>query len=129
MTSTPLPTRDSTHQGTAYLGDLEALREEVQLAVHAISTNSLAALEASLWRQEVLCVGLKHLSQSIDPHLLETSLRARIEVASTALHHLNRTYASLVQQARSSATLLQGLCRGYDDTATGHRRPSLSCEV
>ena len=131
MTHDPLPTRNRTQPGTAYLGDLEALRDEVQVAVQAISTNSLAALEASLWRQEVLCVGLKHLSHTIDPNAVETSLRTRIEAASTALHHLNRTYASLVQQSRDSATLLQHLCRSYDEasTTTGSRRSSLSCEV
>jgi hypothetical protein len=128
------PGREQTQRGTAFLGEFDALREELNTAMLAISGNSLAALERSLWRQEVLCVSLQRLSQSLDPESMESPLMARIGKANAALHHLNESYTSLVQQSSHSAGLLHNLCRSYKDAASpmlesSSPRAAWSCEV
>ncbi len=101
----------------AYLQELESLREEMQAAMLAISGNRLSVLEESLWRQQVLCTSLKHLSRSLSSDPVEGSLMRRIRESTAALHDVGRTYSALLQQASESGDLLYRLCRSYKDAA------------
>ncbi len=96
-----------------YFQQLEWLREEMHTAMLSISSNSLQVLESSLWKQEVLCVSLKHLVQSMQGSMLGGNAMVRVQSATMALSKLNETYADLVSQARSSSDLLYGLCLSY----------------
>ena len=102
---------------TAYLHQLESLRGEMQAAMLAISGNRLQVLEQSLWRQQVLCTSLKHLSSSLRSPSLETSLAARIRESTLALNEVSRTYSVILHQASESGDLLLRLCRSYKDTS------------
>ena len=101
----------------SYLHDVDALRGELESAMMAIAGNRLPALEQSLWRQQVLCTSLKHLSRSLTTEGVESPLLRRIQEASLALTQLNRTYTLLVQQSSQSTDLLHRLCRSYQDAA------------
>ncbi len=111
--------------GAAYLRQVEELRCEIEGAMEAVSGNRLGVLEESLWRQQVLCTSLRHLSQTLGAEDAEGPLMERIREASTQLAEVNRTYAYLVQQSAGSAELLLRLCRSYrneDATNAGDRR-------
>jgi hypothetical protein len=94
---------------------LDSLRHEIGDAMAAISGNSLRSLEESLWRQEILCVSLKRLLQTLEGSHLSASAMARVHSTMTALYDLNRTYADLVEQSRASNHLLYTLCCSYKD--------------
>lgn len=116
------PSNPSPAQGhEAYLEEVELLRDEISTAMLAISENTLEALEQSLWRQQVLCVSVKRLLESIHRTEIDSAAMTRVRSATTALHTLNQSYATLVQQSRSSADLLYSLCRSYRDAS--HREP------
>lgn len=104
-------------KGELYLHQLEQLRHEMSTAMLAISGNSLRVFEESLWRQQVLCISLKRLLQSLQVATLDNGAMARIHSATEALYRLNQTYADLVQQSGRSTDLLYGLCRSYNDVA------------
>ncbi len=118
----------------AYLHQLESLREEMQAAMLAISGNRLPALEESLWRQQVLCTSLKHLSHTLSSGSVENPLTRRIRESTAALQEVGRTYSALLHQASESGDLLHRLCRSYKDAAPspllGVATPRLlSCEA
>ncbi len=96
-----------------YVHRIDELREEVRHAMAAISGNRLQAFEESLWRQEVLCTGLKHLlltAQAITPSTTSgIPVNTRLQASLEALHQVNRSYAELIRQARSSNHLLYAL--------------------
>ncbi len=92
---------------------LDALRHEIDEAMSAVSANTLQALEESLWRQEVLCVGLKRMLGTLQGNSLQNGATDRIKAAMTALHAVNRTYAEVVEQSRSSNHRLYALCLSY----------------
>ncbi len=110
--------RVAAHDGEAYLEQLELLRAEMNDAMLAISGNSLQALEESLWRQEVLCVSLKRLLQSLQGAQIDSTILVRMQSATTALHTVNQSYAGLIQRSRSSADLLYSLCRSYNEASS-----------
>ncbi len=113
--------------GAVYLHQVDELRNEIQSAMLAIAGNSLSVLEGSLWRQEVLCTSLKHLSHTFAPEDLHGPLTARIREASLALNELNRAYSLLIQQSSQSADLLYRLCCGYkEQTSSSTSSPRLS---
>ncbi len=120
--------RIADHEGEAYLQQLDLLRAEMSDAMLAISGNSLQALEESLWRQEVLCVSLKRLLQSLQQAQLDSSVMVRMRSAATALHTLNQSYAGLIQRSKSSADLFYGLCRSYNEASSreGGTNPGVS---
>ncbi len=115
--STQAPISQQNATALSYLRDVNALRGELETAMLAISGNRLPVLEESLWRQQVLCTSLKHLSHSLAGQDLDSPLRIRIREASLALQQLNRSYFFLVQQSSASTDLLFRLCRGYQDAA------------
>ncbi len=106
--------------GELYLEQLDVLREEIGSAMAAISGNSLGALEESLWRQEILCVSLTRLLQAASEGNLNGTALIRMRSTMTALHTLNKTYADLVEQAKSSNHLLYSLCSSYKDSGSRH---------
>ena len=105
------------HSPAAYLEQLETLRREMQAAMLAISSNQLTILEQSLWKQQVLCTSLKHLSHILASEEMESSLSRRIRESTTALHEVSRTYAALLKQASASGDLLLRLCHSYRDAS------------
>ncbi len=115
----PAPISQQQHLPTAvsYLHDVEQLRGEIESAMRHISGNRLAALEDSLWRQQVLCTSLKHLSHSLATESIERPLVRRLQEASAALDQLNRSYTLLVRQASHGNNLLLRLCRSYQESA------------
>ena len=115
-TSTPISPAMS-HPAASYLHEMEQLSDEIRSAMLAISGNQLSVFEASLWRQQVLCTSLKHLSQTFAPETVQPSLQQRLRETAAALLDLNRSYSLLVEQASQSSDLLYRLCRGYKDAA------------
>ena len=99
-----------------YCHQLETLRDEIRVAMSAISENALGTLENSLWRQEVLCTGLTRLLQSLQDANLGPSTLERVQVTAASLHALNQTYSDLVHQARTSTDLMYTLCQNYQDS-------------
>ncbi len=103
--------------GELYVHRIDELREEVRHAMAAISGNRLQAFEESLWRQEVLCTGLKHLlltAQAVTPSTTSgIPVNTRLQASLEALHQVNRSYAELIRQARSSNHLLYALCQNH----------------
>lgn len=99
--------------GELYVHRIDELREEIRHAMVALSGNRLEALEESLWRQEVLCTGLKHLLGTVQEAAPGTPLDARLQASLAALHHLNQSYAELLRQAQASNHLLHALCMHY----------------
>lgn len=138
----PIPQQQPPPTSTpavSYLHNVEQLRGEIESAMLLISGNRLSALEESLWRQQVLCTSLKHLSGSLTTASVERPLVKRIQEASAALDQLNRSYAVLIQQSSQSNNLLLRLCRSYQESAsspsithtntTGAPTRSWSCEA
>ena len=117
--------------GEAYLEQLNFMRAELSAAMVAISGNSLQALEESLWKQEVLCVGLNRLLQTLGRTPVDDAVRSSILSATADLQTLNRTYHFLVQQSHSSTDLLYSLCRTYKDTMplAGEHSPQKLCSL
>ena len=103
--------------GELYVHRIDELREEVRHAMAAISGNRLQAFEESLWRQEVLCTGLKHLfltAQAVTPSpTSRTPVNTRLQASLEALHQVNRSYAELIRQAQNSTHLLYAPCQNY----------------
>ena len=99
-----------------YTHQLETLRQEIHVAMSAISGNALGALEDSLWRQEVLCASLNRLLQSLQETKIGPSALHRMQATTISLHALNQTYAKLVQQSRASTDLMFSLCQNYEDS-------------
>jgi hypothetical protein len=114
------------------LQHLEALQREVKIAVSAIAHNSLPEFEQSLWRQEMLCAGLKRLLLAVRRSTREIDDLGRLQAAGGRLRTLNRTYEGLVRRATQSAAQLRGLCQLYTNVPAPQMRPattSLSCEA
>jgi hypothetical protein len=111
---------------------LEDLQHELQTAISAVARNSLADFEHSLWRQEMLCAGLKRSIFVLGRYAADKQSLAPLRVANIVLQNLNRSYESLVQQSSRSVALLQDLCSLYKNaplSAIDGALPSLSCEA
>ena len=98
-----------------YVQRIRELEAEISAAILAISDGSLDALEESLWKQQVLCVTLQRLLESLRAKGVEPDAMVRMRSATVALQKLNATYKQLVQQAQSSADLLYTLCLSYKE--------------
>lgn len=113
-----------------YLEQLNQLRDEITRSMQAIAGNSLQVLEESLWRQEILCVSLQRLLRFIAGGHPDSAAMNRIRSASLDLRRLNHTYASLIEQSKTSCDLMYGLCQSYTEatsrqtsTSIGHPYP------
>jgi hypothetical protein len=118
--------------GIACLRRLAELHSEMKAAIAAIASNSLSDLEHSLWRQEMICAGLKRSIFTLRRSALSAETLGNLRDVSHSLRELNRSYESLVQQSNRSAALLLDLCRLYTHVPApvhGTAPNSLSCEA
>lgn len=107
-----------------YQQQMQALAFELRVAMQAISSNSLAAFEASVAKQETLCAALVKLARRLEEELSahparpfpEEPAEQRAIATSKTLQELNTQYASLLKHSGRSLALLSSLCRSH----TGH---------
>ncbi len=127
-----------------YLQQLQALAAEMQVSMNAISCNSLATLEESVAKQEMICNtlvamtkamgdSLKSRGQSI-PHCADDAVEFKIMTTSATIRALNLQYASLLKHSGRSINLLASLCRSHTGQIREDRRHRLkhqtwSCEM
>lgn len=117
----PLEEEQLAGSASAAVKQIEQLRTEIIRAVSAISGNSVAALEESLQKQEVLCLALKHLLQAVGEEEVSHAAKIRVQATMKALYRLSKSYANLVEQSRASNHLLHTLCARYNERAVGSR--------
>ena len=86
-------------------------------ALLAIADDSLDALEDSLWKQQVLCVGLQHSLERMSRNGVDQATVEKILSALLALVSLNTTYSKSIDEAWTSADLLYKLCASYQGSA------------
>lgn len=96
-----------------YVHRIDELCDEIRHAMAAIAVNKLHALQESLWRQEVLCTGLKHLANAGQVAAPASELGERVKASLAALHLLNQSYAELLRRAQASNSLLFTLGQDY----------------
>ena len=133
MTDAVVP--DPNRRAAEYLHLLQALAEELEAAMGAISRNALLDLEESLVDQEALGARLRLLageaalfrqrrSETASPAGIDSELVNRMIRASTTLQQLNREYAVLLQHSSRSAAMMVSLlssCKGQFQEASGPR--------
>jgi len=123
---------DVATAGAAPLQKLKDLQDELQAAISAVARNSLYDLELSLWRQEMLCAGLKRALFVLGRSAPGKEVLCRLRGAGVSLQNMNRSYESLVQQSNRSMSLLLDLCSLYKNAPVptiDRALPSLSCEA
>lgn len=114
--------------GELYVHRIDELRREIGHAMAAISLNKLGAFEESLWRQEVLCTGLRNLLTTAQDEACGTILGIRLQSSLSALREVNRSYAELLRQAQTSNSLLHALCQAHCPNPQ-HTSTPLHCSV
>lgn len=97
--------------GLGFLGQLRGLAVELQTAMGAIASHSLAELEASVARQEELCASLREQAASLSEQALAPSLRTDIRTTTESVRRLNLEYGALLRHSGRSIALLAALCR------------------
>jgi hypothetical protein len=110
--------RDRTMGGEPATGCFDLLRDlqrEISIAIDCIARNALGDLELSLWRQEMLCAGLKRAIVAIRLSSADWSPRECLRELATALQDRAQVYALLVGQCRRSNAVLRDLCGLYGD--------------
>jgi hypothetical protein len=136
--------QDREIQAAEYLHSLRAMTAELERAMRAIASNSLAELEESLDTQQVLsgrlakladglCVPL-HQQPAIAEAAVDPGLQAQIQIANATLQLLNRRYAALLQHSsRSLAQMASVLSsfHGQFQEASGPRlkHQTWSCQM
>jgi hypothetical protein len=123
---------DGASAGAMSLRQLKDLQDELQVAISAIARNSLPDLELSLWRQEMLCAGLKRSLFVLARSTPGKEMLGHLRSETVSLQQVNLSYESLVQQSSWSMSLLQDLCSLYKNAPAHsilHALPSLSCEA
>ena len=113
-----------TPAGELYVHRIDELRDEIRQAMAAISGNKLQALEESLWRQELLCTGLKHMVGTVQGTRPGTTLNTRLQASLAALHQVNQSYAELLRQAGASNHLLYALWESYSPHTRERTNPA-----
>lgn len=114
------------------LDALADLHHEVSVAMGCIARNALGDFELSLWRQELLCAGLKRAIVEVTPSRLDKRTRERLRELGMALRNQAQGYEVLVRECNKATAILRDLCLLY-----GHAKgisqisnlPSLSCEA
>lgn len=104
-------TEGSADAGSAYLEQLQLLASEIQAAIEAVATHSLAALEASVARQEQICAALSKLAEATETQPIDVYLREHIRSAAESVRRLNMQYGALLRHSSRSIALLTALCR------------------
>jgi hypothetical protein len=108
--------RDRAVVGEPAVGACDLLRDlqqEISIAIDCIARNALGDLELSLWRQEMLCAGLKRAIVAICPSIADWSTRECLRERATALQDRAQVYALLIGQCRRSNAVLRDLCGLY----------------
>jgi hypothetical protein len=128
-----------------YLQQMQALAQEMTVAINAISGNALSVLEESIARQEMLCASLATMgvaaqrdlsavpSQSLPAHL-DAGVAVKIRASGKAIRVLNLQYAALLKHSGKSIAVLSALCRNHTGQFQEARGPRLkhqtwSCEM
>ena len=129
---------------TMYLQQLQALALEISVAMDAIATNSLARLQESVAKQEMLCATLATMANTVSegfglseqPLLscLDPAVELKIRTTSGAIRDLNLKYAALLKHSGRAIALLISLCRSHTGRSQEARGPRLkhqtwSCEM
>jgi hypothetical protein len=142
LTLDGLQTRDQLAAG--YLQHLQALALEISAAMGAIAANSLANLQDSIAKQEMLCASLAPMVNALGDgprtgertSLLcsDAAVDAKIRAARRAVIDLNLQYAALLKHSGKSIALLLSLCRSHTGNFQEARGPRLkrqtwSCEM
>lgn len=99
--------------GKLFVHRIQEMREEIRRAMAAISSNELGALEESLWRQEVLCTGMKQLLRTARQAQPGPALATELRTSLRALYYVNLSYAELVRQSQASNHLIYALCAAH----------------
>jgi hypothetical protein len=108
-----------------YHQQLQDLAMELQTAIKAIASNSVADLEESVAKQEMLCCSLSSLARTLSEDLrvsssqqqikatLSGEVSQKIRTANQAVLDLNLQYASLLKHSGRSIALLSSLCKSH----------------
>lgn len=112
------------------LRQLAELERELGIATDAIARNCLSDFEQSLWRQEMLCAGVKRALHSLRAPQPKTQAHA-LQTRAQSLRTANQAYAVLIARSQASAALLQGLCSLYRHSRVSASGPQriFSCEA
>ncbi len=136
--------QDRNRQATEYLQTLRSLSSELEVALHAISQNSLSGFEESVADQQVLSARLRmlagELSSSRDANpatsrtRIDKELRSEILIAAEELQKLNRGYAALLQHSSHSVALMMSLVGSFkgqlqEASGPGSKYQTWSCQM
>lgn len=97
---------------------LEALRQEIEMAIGAIASNSLDHLQESISMQEALCTHLQILAAAAfgrgrESHAELSPVYRQIRESSRKLCALLMDYDALLRHSGHSVAILVSLCRGH----------------
>lgn len=111
----PIADRDSA---APYLECLEAMRQEVALAIAAIESNSLERLRESIANQEALCSRMEILAASApggrrDFRAAGSPVSGQIFEESKKLQAIVFEYAALLRHSGRTVAVLTALCRSH----------------
>ena len=106
---------DCLHRTAELLQQLNLLQEQMQAAIKALAQHSLADLELSLWRQEMVCAAL-HRSMGRLKSSEDRGERFDLKEAARSLGQLNRTYGAVVKESSRSLAALLRLGRLYGNS-------------
>jgi len=127
-----------------YLQQLQTLAGEIRIAMNAIASNTLYALEESVARQELICATLAAMTKAMGDglrspeqnimHCLDDSVEFKIITTSATIRTLNLQYALLLKHSGRSINLLASLCRSHsgqirEDRGRRLKRQTWSCEM
>jgi hypothetical protein len=125
----------------AYLGELDCLASEINIAMRAIATNALGDLVSSVAKQEMLCSSLaamaghlSHGSGSSLPLSLDVPIRDKVQLAITSIRNLTLQYSCVLKHSGRSIAILASLCRSHSGQfenmgAARLKRQTWSCEA
>lgn len=89
---------------------VDNLCDELQIAVQQVGANSLAGLEESVWRQQMLCEAVRHAIGALPP---ATEVQVPQQASRGVLRRLrddSRTLALVTEQALAANRLLLLAC-------------------
>jgi prophage DNA circulation protein len=109
-----------------YLASLDSLARELDRAMEAVATRSLATFEDSVSRQQAVCARLssepgRAVKRRMDAvsedaaadSAQDAELASRISEATATLMTLNRRYSALLKHSGDTMRLFAGLFRSY----------------
>ena len=136
--------QDKKGQLGEHLELLHSLAHELERAMQAIASNSLAELEDSIANQQALSARVTELANELKAELYQETAAAyrqnderlvhEIRAASGTLHTLNQRYSALLQHSSRSVAIMVSLFssfRGQIQEAPGSKlkQQTWSCRV